>query len=222
MPTFRKVCSDLVNSLNSRNLDNRLSYRFLSDAITDAANTVLNQDADYRRLFQISNLWTKIDCIPMKEISFVECNFDISGCEMIQKSELELPDYYTCKYGDIIKINNINYSKEYRIIKPEEYRAYKDRKFQPKNFGYCWIINKHIYIPDTRVETVTVRGMFKRDIEVRRLNCDPNAQCLSLLDSNFNFPDYIITLAKDKLLQAIGAGTKRIQTDPNPNLNEHI
>jgi hypothetical protein len=218
MPTIRKVCSDMVNELNSKNLDNRLSYRYLSSSLIDAATTVLNQDADYRRLFSISKLWQRITCIPMKEVNFVECSFDISGCTTIQKSEIQLPSFYTTKYGDVLKVNNIKYGKEYRQIKPEEYKAYKDRRFKLKTFGYYWIIDNYIYIPDSYVEEITVRGMFKYDTEVKKLNKEYGADCLSPLDSNFEFPDYIISLAKQNVLQS-GRITKSIPVDDNPNLS---
>lgn len=220
MATFRKVCSDIINALNAKNLDDRLSYRFLSTTLQDSAAKVLNQDGDYRRLFQVSKLWKRIDCINMCEVSFVQCNFDISGCQMILRSVEKLPPYYTSKYGDILKINNINYSKEYRIIKPEEYKNYKNRPFQPKTFAYCWIIDGHIYIPDSMVETITVRGMFKEDVLVERLNGVEGAECKSLLDSHFEFPDYIVTLAKEATEQLLGGVTKRVPHDENPNLNQ--
>lgn len=222
MATFRQLASNITNDFRANRLDDRFSYRFLIRSLISAAELFFKQDAESRKLFNINILWKKLNCIDLEEVDLINCHFDIGGCKKIMKSTQKIPQTYQTSYGNVIKIINLNYSKEYKEIRPELYRSYSNRRFKLPQAGYFWIIDDYLYIPDSEVESVTGLGIFKNTIDVDKFNCVEGAECMSPLDSEFLFPDYIVEVGKSELKKSIGTFTKRVIVDENSNLNSNI
>lgn len=219
MSTFRKIASDITNDLKANNLDDHISYRFIISKLISSAEVFFKQDAESRKLFDINTLWKDLYCIELEDVDIINCHFDIGGCKQIKKSTQKLPQTYQTSYGNVIKIMSLNYSKTYKQIRPEQYSFYTKRKFQLPQTGYFWIIDDYLYIPNSDVEAVRSIGIFKNTNNVNIFNGVDGAECVSFLDAEFNFPDYIITIAKKDILESLANVTKRTIVDNNPNLN---
>lgn len=207
--TLREVCSDIINDVKAYNLDDRLSYRYVKNKLIDKAEYFVRQDAEARKLQKIIDLWQPIDCIDLVEVPANYCG-DVS-CKTVMKSVIKLPESYQTNYGNLIKVFNIDYTKEYTLTTPALYKDEKNRKF-PSNKSYYWVIGGYIYIPDSTVEVISVLGMFKESLQ---------NGCNKPLDSKFSFPDYIKTIAKQEVLKELLTG-KQIPQDEKPNLNTNI
>jgi hypothetical protein len=211
--TLREICSDILNDVRSFNLDNRISYRYIIHKLFDKTAIFIRQDAENRKLQKLPNLWTTISCFELEDAPLNECE---SSCDTVLKSVNTLPDTYESNFGYLIKVYNNDYSKEFLPATPGLYKDLKNRPFPTKN-GYYWIVDKHLYIPDSNIESVTIQVMAKENAKIITAQSSP---CSKPLDSTFNFPDYIVSLAKTEVLKEISGVTKRIQPDEKPNDNE--
>lgn len=209
--SIRQACSDILNELNAHNLDDRLSFRLIKNLLFDKAAVFVKQDSVYRTLFKLNELWKTVDCVEFEDGSLSDCYQ--TGCDRIRISTIKLPDTYQTNYGYAIKVFNVNYSKEFLLIQPQLYRDIKNRPF-PTNNGYFWIQNGYIIIPDSDIEVAVVLGMFKEDAVLN------DCECPKPLDSNFSFPDYIVTIAKQEVLKELLGGNKQISKDDIPDLNQ--
>lgn len=208
--TLRQVCSDILESLSAKNLDDRLSYRYIKNILMDKAAYFVKQDAEMRKLLKLGDLWKKIDCVEMEPVSFSEC-IEV-GCKTMMRSKEAIPDSYQTGYGYALKVFTVDYMKEYHLIQPMSYRDLVNRPYKGKT-KYYWVEDNHIYTPDSEVESLVVLGMFKED--ARLLDKD----CPKPLDSTFSFPDYIITIAKAETVKEILGTRRQIPEDQTQNLN---
>lgn len=213
MTTIKQACSDIINSLNAYNLDDRLSYRYIKNLLLDKASIFVRQDSEFRKLQKIGDLWKPFDCVEFKEGSLSECYK--SGCGSLKVSVQDIPETYQTNSGYALKVFNIDYSKEFILTQPIFYKDIKNRPY-PTNNGYFWLQNNKIYIPDSEIEHGIVLGMFKTDSLLT------DTDCPKPLDSSFSFPDYIITLTKQEVLKELLGSNKQIVKDENPNLNQKI
>lgn len=217
MPTFRQVASDIINDVRAISLDDRLSYRYIINKLKDKASYFFHQDSESRKLFKISDLWFTIKCVPLEDVPEAECPSWLTGCKTIKRSKFRIPDTYTTKYGDAFKVLAVNNSKEFTQIKSNQFADYANNPYA-KN--YFWIEDGYLWFPNSSLQFVKIIGIFKNTIEVDKLN-DDATDCATPLDSLFNMPDYIVTIAKQEILKELFPA-KSIQVDENPNQNNLI
>lgn len=215
MPKLRAIISDVINDLNAVNRDDKPSYRYIANKLRDKANYFLKQDADSRKLFKINTLWKHIECVDLKDEPLNLCPWYLQNCEKIKKSTIKIPDTYETLYGNLIIVSHLKNKYTFKEIKPYQYGEYSANPFaKGKVF---WIENGYLYIPDTSIEHVKIFGVFKDTTQVDKLN--GISSCLSPLDSEFAFPEYIITIAKQEVLKELVGTTKQIVPDNKPDLN---
>lgn len=211
--TLRQVCSDILHGLKAYNLDDYVSFRYIKNILLDKASYFTKQDAEMRKLTKLGDVWKPIDCVEMCPTDITDCG--VTGCSSLVKSRIKIPAAYQTGYGYALKVFNTNYTKEYVMIQPSYYKDLAARRFKPSN-GYFWLLDNHIYIPDSEVEVVTVLGMFKEDARL------VGEDCPKVLDSSFPFPDYIVTISKQETLKELLTTTRNIKDDQNPNLNNRL
>lgn len=216
MPTYREVISDLISDLKAVNLDDSFSFKHLTNKLQNSAQSFLKTDSEYRTVLKTYNLYSPIKCVPMIEVPLTDCGCDVY-CKKVMRSKFKIPKTYESKYGNLLKVLTINFGKEYTKIDPFTYKDYKNRRYG-KNFLF-WILDDYIFIPDSEVEEVSVLGAFKNLNEILQLNTNDKV-CLSILDSEFNFPEYIINLAKKDVFNELATG-KQINEDDSPDLNSN-
>lgn len=219
--TFRQLVSDIITELKSVNIDDRMSNRFVLSRLLDKTKTIIKQDMDSRRLFKITSIWKTISCLDMCETEFSECACDIPNCEVVVKSKNKIPKVFDSNYGSLIKVFNVNGTKEYVQTTLQSYIDIRRREFQNPNVKYFWISDNHIYIPDSRVEQVMVQGLFENPKEVDVLNGIENAECSKPLDYLFPCPGHLLDAVKTATFGELIKGYKQIIEDEKPNENSN-
>lgn len=220
MQTLRSAVSDIINDLRAYNLDDKFSFRFLSNKLMGKIDIFVKQDSDLRTLFSINEIWKPIPCIELEDAPNEVCSEFYDGDYILKRSKRKIPRVYTGRSGNFIKILNVTGSNEYKQIKSFEYKDIKNREYKNKKTKYFWIENDYLYIPDVEIEEVKGIGMFKYSVEVDHFNksCD---ECYKPLDSDILVPDYIVDLAKTATLTELAQINKRTVVDESPDLNSN-
>jgi hypothetical protein len=221
--TVRQAISDIMVDLRAQNLDDKVSKRYIHNKLKDYAAIMIKRDADQRRILNISDIWTEVQCVEFCEAPIVECcNIDIPQCKNVMKSVKPLPETYETFYKELLQIFNPLYAKEFKQITPQEYKDILAREFVDPRIKYFWIANKHVIIPDSKVEIAVFRGVFANPAEAKKLNSceaeDTNA-CPGILDQPFICPDYLMPVVKQEVLKDLFNFYKRNVLDESPNLN---
>lgn len=225
MPTNRQIISDISTDLKAANLDDKVSKRFILNKLRAYAKTFIRQDAESRRLLNITDLWTDVPCVEMCEVPLVDCcNEDIPDCTTVMRSKYKIPPTYETSYGELLQVHNPIYGKEFRQITPKSYKNIVAREFRDKRIKYYWMSNGYLVIPDSMVKTVTLRGVFEDPAAALKLDScsSDNNPCPRLLDQKFVCPDYLESVIKQAVLQDLFNYYKRVTPDENPNLNSNI
>lgn len=220
MDTIRKVISDVVHDLKALSVDDRFSNRHIYSKLTDKLKTLFKQDADSRRLLTISEIWKRIPCVPLCEADMIECCVDLPSCRRLMKSRFAIPEVFQTSYGNILKVMNLDASREF---KQTTFPAYKDivqREYKNPNVTYFILLEGYIYVPDSEVEEVQSFGLFKNPFEVTRI-VNPEAHCLKPLDEPFPCPDYLLDIIKTAVVKELAGISLRIPQDERANLNSN-
>lgn len=220
MQTLRKVVSDIQNDLKSSNLDDRFSFRFLSSRFIGRAETILKQDISDRGILNINEIWKPLNHIELEDSSFDIFSIVYDGDEILKKSKKRIPETYATKYGNLLKILNINSTMEYKEIKPSQYKDKINREFVNKRIKYYWISDGYLYLPDSFVEEVKGFGVFKDSQQVDYFNGIID-EYYKPLDSVITLPSYIIDVAKKDVVNDLIRTNKAIVSDENPDLNQN-
>jgi len=224
--TNRQIISDIVSDLRASNLDDKVSKRYILNKLRSFAATFIKRDAESRRLMNLTDLWTDVDCVPLCPTPLVDCcNEDIPDCTTVMKSIHKIPDTYETFYGELLEVHNPIYAKEFRQTTPKAYKNIKLREFKDKKIKYYWLSNGYLIIPDSMVQTVTLRGVFADPSAAKKLSecADKNEdKCSGILDQPFVCPDYLVSIVKQETLKDLFGFYKRVTTDENPDLNNNI
>lgn len=216
MTTCRQVTSDIVGALRGLGIDDRIPVRLVLSMLKGAVQVLLKQDLDSRRVLKITDIWKTIPCLHLCKIDPMECG-DIPHCNFVMKSEEAVPKAFESSYGDMLKVLTIDGNKEYKQIHLFEYKDIKNREYQDPNQRYFWLIDKHIYIPDSEVKEVMVVGLFENPHEVTKLV--EGTECLYALDEKFPSPEYLLSVAQDLVIKQLAEIYKRTIPDSKPNNN---
>jgi hypothetical protein len=222
--TNRQIISDIINDLRSVNLDEKVSKRYIHNKLRGYASLFIKRDAEARKLLNITDLWTDVDCVELCEAPLADCcNIDIPDCTTVMKSKKKISEVYETLYRGLLEVHNPIYAKEFREITPKDYKDVKAREFQDRRIKYYWISNGFLIIPDSMVEVVTLRGVFANPAEAKKMSAcyqsDSNGGCISLLDQPFVCPDYLVAVIKQEVLKDLFNFYKRNVLDEKPNLN---
>lgn len=219
MQSCRKVVSDITSSLRADNIDDRIPTRLVLSTAKDKTSTMIKQDADSRRIFLISEQWKKIDCLPLKEVNFQECGFDVPQCSIMMRSFQRVPEAFQSSYGNMIKLFTLNGLKSFTQTTLHQYKEIKRRQHVDQSVRYFMLIDGYIFIPDSQVEEVIVYGMFKNPHEADVLNGKSN--CVPALDQPFPCPDYLVDIVKKETKIELLKIFKGVIVDERPDENSN-
>ncbi|MEK6878327.1 MAG: hypothetical protein AABY22_01895, partial [Nanoarchaeota archaeon] len=93
---IREFISDIRNSLRSVDIDSWLPGKFIYNKGKGIAALFIKREADDKRLFKYTNLYTTIKCLKMIEEDLVNCcDICIPSCRKVMVSKEKLPEIYT-------------------------------------------------------------------------------------------------------------------------------
>lgn len=218
--TLKQVLSDLSSDIKALNIDDRLSYRFLASKFKDKIQVFIRQDARSRELIRESNIWKTIRCVDLKDANNIDCDCVLDDIDnTLKKSQIKIPEAYSTTYGNLIKVFTLDGSQEYKEIK-----GYQNKDQSNREYGsgkYFWLEDKYLCIPNTTLKAVKVLIIAKNPQEVDIINKDISP-CVSPLETELNYPSYLITVAKQEALKEISGVTRPTVVDEKPNENENI
>ena len=222
LQTVRQAISDVRNSLNSINLDDWISARYIHSKLIDTTSLFLKREADERRLFLYPDIWTTIESFKLEEKPLITCSsISVPECDTVMRSIHKLPKLFSNRYGYFIQINSIDFDKNYTQTTPEMYKRDMGRRYRDPGKRYFWLYNDYLVIPNATVESVTVRGIFVNKAHALKTDdCDDCGNtCISMLDQEFPAPIHMMNDIKDFTVKSIAGTKKSIQADQYANLN---
>lgn len=221
MPTVNQIISDVRNDLNRVNFNGYVPARYLHAKLIDTAKLFIKREADDRRLGLYPDIWVTTDKFDMEEADLIGCSdISIPKCTKVMKSKLKLPEIYTTRYGYLINISSIDYTRDYIQTTPREYVDKMARRYQNPNLRYFWIYNGHLIIPSSMVGSVTLRTMFCDKAQGLRLEGCKDPGCIKTLDQDFVAPGHLLDDIKSYTVQKIAGIRDKIPTGNNPDLND--
>lgn len=222
----REIISDVRNSLRSVNLDDWISGKFIWFKLKGFAALFIKREADDKRLFRYTELFTTIKCLKMVEEDLIQCcDIRIPSCKKIMISKKKLPEIYSTRYGYLMNITSVDYEKDYIFTTPQQFKYTHSREFNDKSKRYFWLENGHIIIPiisETQAGPVrvTVKAMFPNKAEVLKLDeCSESNDCIRFLDQDFVAPEHLLQDIKNATIIDIIKTNRGIVPDEFANLN---
>lgn len=221
-PTVNDVISDVRNDLNAVNLDDYIPARYIHNKLLDNAKLFIKRDSDERKLQLYPSIWVTIDSFEMEESSLIGCSdISIPNCTRVMKSRLKLPDIYTTRYGYLMNISSIDFNTQFTQVTPREYALNKSRRYQNPKIKYFWIYNGYLIIPDSLVQTVTLRAIFTNKAHGLRIDSCSKDSCIRMLSQEFTAPPHLLKDIKAATVQELAGIKKRIVPDEFPNLDSN-
>lgn len=221
----REIISDVRNGLRAASLDDWIPGKFILSKLRGFAALFIKREADDKRLFRYTELWSTIKCFEMVEDDLVNCcDISIPNCKKVMRSKHKLPELYSTRYGYLINVTSVDYDRDYIPVTPQQYKYTRSREFNDKRNRYFWIENGYLIIPDSLVEIVTVKGMFINKAEALRLNSCDNSNsndCFRFLDQDFIAPEHLLQDIKNATIMDILGTNRRLQMDELSNLNSN-
>lgn len=219
----REIISDVRNSLRSVTADTWIPAKYIFSKLAGITALFIKREADDKRLFRYTELWATIDCLKMEEVDLVSCcDIAIPNCTKVMKSVEKLPESYSTRFGYLLNVSTVDYSKDYVQTTPQQYKYTKSREYQDRSKRYFWIDNGYLIIPDSMAERVRVRGMFTNKANALKLNsCDNSNNCVRFMDQEFVAPEHLIQDIKAATIADIIKTYKSITPDELTNANEN-
>ena len=217
MQKLRQIVSDLALDAKALNIDDRISFRYLANKFRDKLAYFLRLDARSREFVKDLTIWKAIRCVELEDIATNLCDY-IDDCNTLKRSKVKIPDAYNTNYGLLIKVFTIDRIKQFTLILSNNLKTYTTGEFI-SNKLCCWIEDGYLYIPNTDIESVTVLILAKDPSQVDALNnC---TTCNYPLESDLNYSDYLITLAKAEVMKELVGGYKRMVSDEKGDDNNN-
>lgn len=219
--TNREVISEVVNDLRALGVDDHVSLRYILAKLQGYTAIFVKREADLRRLYRSSDIWTTIECFKLRPAVVSECcNITIPFCNSLMKSVEKLPETYSTNFGNVIReVSSINNTVLFEQVTPRQYQAIKLRPFHSKKKKYYWIENGYLVVPDSDVELVKVTGYFKDPDAAKRASAcsEQEDSCNSPLDEKFTCPEYLLQVVKQETIKDLFNFYKRVIPDQAPD-----
>lgn len=214
---IRDFINNIKFALNANHLDTSISDEVIYNEAISIASLLLKREADSRKVFKNTSFYNTLpSCIEMIEVPVSECSVRIP-CNKIRRSKKKLPKLFTGNHGTFINIYNILRTGRYIETTINQYINRSNLRYKVPNIYYFWIENDYLYIPDSDIEAVYVSGLF---IDLESFIEYDNKNCIKILDLSLPFPDYIVSLVSEQVLNKLSSNLK-IVPDEKPNLNSN-
>jgi hypothetical protein len=213
---LRQIVSTLALDIKAKNLDDRISFRYLADKFKDKIAYFLRLEAKSREFVRDISIWKTIGCVELIEVATNTCGF-IDECNTLKRSKIKVPNVYNTNYGLLIKVLTIDGRISFTGINSNQYKDFTKLEYGG-NGRFFFIEDGYLYFPNTDIESVKVLLIPKEPIEVDVLN-NP-CKCAYPLDGEVNYSDYLIILAQQEVLKELLPATGIVQDEkPNDNTN---
>lgn len=222
--TNRQLISEIRNDLQSISPDVWIPGAYILSKSRGFAALFIKREADDKRLFRFSDLYTVIKCLKMEEKDLIDCcDINIPNCKTVMVSKQPLPEVYSTRFGYLLNVSSVDYDKRYIPITPEGFKNIQSREFKDLSNRYFWFENQHVVSPvinDVTPSVLTVRGVFPDKAAALKLNsCGDAVGCLRVLDQEFVAPKHLLQEIKDATTKDLKSSFKQIVPDELTNKN---
>jgi hypothetical protein len=190
----RQIISEVRNDLRNVNVDGWIPSQYIYNKLVGLASLFIKREADDKRLFKYTELWSTIKCLEMVEDDLINCcDISIPDCTKVMRSKFKLPTIFSTRYGYLMNVTAVDLSTDYTPVTSQQYKYTKSREYQNPKKRYCWLENGYLIIPDSMVRRVTVKAMFVNKAAALRLNsCEEQNNCVKFLDTEFICPEHLL------------------------------
>lgn len=216
---LRSALSIVRNDPNMINLDDFVPAKLIHSKINITAADFIKKEADDKKLSQYYNTWLPINLSMKEQPAIAIAGVDIPNCKTVMVSE-PLPPLFNSRYGYLIKVNSLDFGKDYNPTTPEAFKYTQSREFVDPNSRYFWMNQNRIVIP-YKIKQVIVRGMFVDQAKAIMLDSNYQKECIMLLDEELSIPEYLLRSVLDYVVLDILKKRKTVPLDENPNLNQN-
>lgn len=230
MQTIRQYISNIRGSQKLLTSDALISDRFIASELRNAANLIVSQQMDKRKLWQSPNLFTPILCLEMEKIPLTEC-CEYTGDREVAMSKKSLPNIGEGIWGLAIQlVTGMDQSKKFIETTPSRYANLLKLNLTTKDI-YYWIQNQKLYISNADTKLSNLFAYFTEDVANDLLypgkDCkcatppDINNLCVNPLDKPFKFPanrfSDIENIVLDRLNKTFNRKKEDITSDNKEN-----
>ena len=219
--TVRQMISDVRQDLKSVNLDQFIPASYIHRKLIDTAALFIKREADNMRLQVYPDMWVTVDNLVMEESTLIGASdIFVPNCVKIMRSVKELPRIFTTRFGYVLNISSIDYSGDYFQTTPRDYNNKMNRRFQNPTQRYFWIYNNHLVIPNSFVQSLTLRALFANKADGLKLNGCDSLGCIRMLDQEFPAPSHLIDDIKKATVIDIASIREKLIPSEYPHMNE--
>lgn len=215
--TNREFISEIRNNLQSISPDVWIPGAYILSKGRGFASLFIKREADDKRLFRFSDLYTPIRCLDMEERDLVDCcDINIPNCKTVMKSKKQLPDVYSSRFGYLMNVSAVDYDRDYIPTIPQQFKYIQSREFVDNKNRYFWLDNGYLITPVINNITpvrLTVRGMFIDKAAALKLDECGSKNCIRMLDQDFIAPEHLLQEIKDAVTKDLLGSFKQIQPD---------
>ena len=221
MQTLRQTISNVRGTLKLLSSDILISDRLLASELRNAANLIVSQQFDKRKLWQSPNLFTPIPCLEMGKIPLSNC-CEYTGDRLIAVSKKMLPQIGEGTFGLAIQlVTGIDQSKKFKETAPSRYANLLKLKLTTKDI-YYWIQNNHLYVSNEDTELVNLYAYFIEDVPNDLLYPGEDCKCKDLstkdicinpLDKPFKFPGSRVLDIENIVVKKLSEGFLKLKQD---------
>lgn len=215
--------SRVINTAKGLTKDDHLSRRYILSIGMSKAAFYIAQKLRDRSLHRESNLYTELNCFPLKEENIVKCGVvEFKRCNKLMKSVHKLPSVVTSRYGEaILSVLSIDDGTKFNYANLSQISSQKNRMFGNVD-KYFYIKDGYLYIPNESVRAVNLQIL---TLDPKKANdvsdCANEDCCKSIWEYPFICPDKLLEVVIQETVQEVAGINKRIPQDENPNLNNN-
>lgn len=225
----REIISEVRNNLRSIDPDSWFPAKFIYFKIKGIASLFIKREADDKRLFRYTSLFTTIKCLEMQEQDLINCcDIRIPNCNKVMVSKEDLPETYSTRFGYLLNVTSVDYDTDYTPTSPQQFKFTQSREFIDQQKRYFWLENKKLVVPivgnfQLGPERLTVKGMFINKVEALRLDkCTKGpGDCILFMDQEFVAPEHLLDDIKKATVIDILKTNRQIPADELADMNSN-
>jgi len=225
MSTNREVVSRVINGGRFVTKDGSIRWRYILSIARMKAKFLMSQKLDELSLNKEEGIKFRIECFPMERIQSKDCGIvEFKLCDRVMRSCNKLPETIFGKSGTgILRVTNIDESKEYKYVTAKEYARLKKRKYRNTSARYFTIKDERLICPESNAELLEIEMIaIDRDDAEQTSSCAPkDSGCRNVWDADFVCPDRFLELVVQDTISEVANFYRTSMPDENPNLDEH-
>lgn len=221
-----ELVSRIVSGLKAHTKDGAVRWRYLLSIARTKSRFFMSQKLDELTLNKEEGIKTEITCFPMKRIKGKDCGVvAFRLCDKIMQSCHELPETIYGKSGTgVLRVVNIDDSREYKYVTAKEYTRLKKRKYRNTEARYFTMKNNRLLLPDSENELVDITVIAVERADAQQLSeCNSNSadDCHNAWEDDFICPDRFLDLVIQDTISEVANFYRTSVSDENGDLDEH-